>query len=209
MLYIEDIDFSTAPQITLACAKCHSEHGFKTEIVFTDMGQLNSLWNGEVFSILHLGLPCPHDGDCNHDILSIEGTCAPDYIIEDWQDYVKFALILNKVVDVLRDEHCLSWNDEIARFVAMTAIDRETYSGYDQKIRVEDIPDVDKILAGFCAVDESFYEYFTRDIWFGMLADIPKDAREFFDLGRYVGHVEWDYTIIDIPNSSLVAIFVD
>lgn len=209
MLYIEDIDFSAAPQITLACAKCHSEHGFKTETVFTDIEQLNSLWPDEVFSILHLGLPCPHGGDCNYDILSIEGTCGPDYIIEDWQDYVKFALIFNKVVDTLRDEYCLTWNDEIARFVVMTAIDRETICGYNQKIQVSDIPDVGKVLAGFCAVDESFYEYFTRDIWLGMLADIPEDAREFFDLGRYADHAEWDYTVIDIPNSSLVAIFAD
>lgn len=76
MTLIEDIDYSTAPEITLACAKCHAEHGFKTETVFTDMEQLNSLVNEDVFGILHLGLPCPHDGDCNSDILSVEGTCA-------------------------------------------------------------------------------------------------------------------------------------
>lgn len=62
-MFIEDIDISAAPEITLACAKCHSEHGFKTETVFTDMQQLASLEAVEAFSILHLGLPCPHAGN--------------------------------------------------------------------------------------------------------------------------------------------------
>lgn len=79
-MFIEDIDISTKPEITLACAKCHSEHGFKTETVFTDMEQLNGLWPDEVFSILHLGLPCPHDGDAANDIVTIESTCAPEHI---------------------------------------------------------------------------------------------------------------------------------
>nr|DAX35014.1 MAG TPA: Protein of unknown function (DUF1549) [Caudoviricetes sp.] len=30
IMLIEDIDYSAAPEITLACAKCHAEHGFKT-----------------------------------------------------------------------------------------------------------------------------------------------------------------------------------
>lgn len=207
MTLVEDIDYSTAPEITLACAKCHVEHGFKTETVFTDMEQLNSLGPDKVFSILHLGLPCPHFGDCNQDILSVEGTCAPDHIIEVWQDYVKFAMIFNKVVDVLDSDYCLDRNWDITRFVAMATIDRETYSGYSQKLDVNDIPPIDKVLARFCAVDESFYEYFTRDIWDGMLADIPEDARQFFNLGQYAEYMEAWYYVVDIPNSSLVAIF--
>lgn len=207
MTLIEDIEYSTAPEITLACAKCHAEHGFKTETVFTDMEQLNNLDNGEVFSVLHLGLLCPHNGDCNQDILSIEGTCAPDHIVADWQNYAKFATIFNQVVDELEGEFGLGWNAEVTRFVAMAAIDRETMCGYDQKLNVDDIPTVDKILAGFCTVDESFCEYFTRDIWEGTLAVIPEDARQFFDLGRYVDYMEAWYSVIDIPGSSLVAIF--
>lgn len=206
-MLIEDIDYSTAPEITLACAKCHSEHGFKTETVFTDMEQLNGFWPDEVFSILHLGLSCPHDGDCNQDILSIEGTCAPECVVGDWQDYVKFATIFNQVVDELEGEFGLGGSPEITRFVAMAAIDRETMVGYNRELDVNDIPTVDKILAGFCTVDESFCEYFTRDIWEGTLADIPEDARRFFDLGRYADYMEAWYSVIDIPNSTLVAIF--
>ena len=207
IMLIEDIDYSTAPEITLACAKCHAENGFKTEIVFTDMTQLSKLVDEDVFSILHLGLQCPHDGDCNQDILSIEGTCAPECIIEDWRDYVKFATIFNHVVDELEGEFGLGWNPEITRFVAMAAIDRETMVGYNRELDVNDIPTVDEILAGFCMVDESFYEYFTRDIWEGTLADIPEDAHRFFDLGRYADYMEAWYSVINIPNSSLVAIF--
>lgn len=84
IMLIEDIDYSTDPEITLACAKCHAENGFKTETVFTDMEQLNSLCPDEVFSILHLGLPCPHGGDASEDIMTIESTCAPECVVGDW-----------------------------------------------------------------------------------------------------------------------------
>ena len=72
IMLIEDIDYSTAPEITLACSKCHAENGFKTETVFTDMEQLNGFVDEDVFSILHLGLPCPHGGDATEDIVTIE-----------------------------------------------------------------------------------------------------------------------------------------
>lgn len=89
----------------------------------------------------------------------------------------------------------------------MAAIDHETMTGYNRELDVNDIPTVDKVLAGFCTVDESFYEYFARDIWEGALADIPEGARRFFDLGRYADYMEAWYSVINIPNSTLVAIF--
>ena len=191
-MFIEDIDISTAPEITLACAKCHSEHGFKTETVFTDMQQLASLDSEEIFSILHLG---------------IEATCAPDTVIEDWQEYAKYAIRFNEIIGELVNDLGLNWSADVARFVALTAIDRAVYPGLDKLTSAEEIPATDRMLCDFCTVDESFYGYITCDIWYGLLHGVPEDAREYFDLGRYVDHLEWDYDIVDIPNRSLVAIF--
>lgn len=206
-MFIEDIDYSTAPEITLACAKCHSEHGFKTETVFTDMHQLASLEAMEVFSILHLGLPCPHDGNPDVDIKTIEATCATDSIIEDWQVYANYAIRFNEIIGELVNGLGLNWSADVIRFVALTAIDRAVCQGLDKLIGAEEIPTTDCVLCDFCAVDDSFYEYITRDIWYGLLHGVPEDAREYFALGRYVDHLEWDYDIVDIPNHNLVAIF--
>ena len=207
-MFIEDIDYSTAPEITLACAKCHSEHGFKTEMVFTDMQQLASLEAVEVFSILHLGLPCPHEGNPDVDIKTIEATCAPDSIIEDWQVYANYAIRFNEIVGELVDSLGLNWSADVIRFVALTAIDRAVYPGLDRLISAEEIPPTYRVLGDFCAVDDSFYGYITCDIWDGLLCGVPEDAREYFDLGRYVDHLEWDYDVIDIPGRNLVAIFI-
>lgn len=206
-MFIEDIDISTAPEITLACAKCHSEHGFKTETVFTDMQQLANLEAEEVFSILHLGLPCPHVGNADVGIKTIEATCAPDTIVEDWQEYAKYAIRFNEIIGELVNSLGLNWSADVARFVALTAIDRAVYPGLNKLISAEEIPTTDRVLCDFCAVDESFYGYITCDIWYGLLHGVPEDAREYFDLGRYVDHLEWDYDIVDIPNRNLVAIF--
>lgn len=206
-MFIEDIDYSTAPEITLACAKCHSEQGFKTETVFTDMEQLSNFDDEEVFSILHLGLPCPHDGNPDVDIKTIEATCAPDSIIEDWQVYANYAIRFNEIIGELVDSLGLNWSADVTRFVALTAIDRAVYPGLDKLINAEEIPTTDRVLCDFCTVDDSFYGYITCDIWNGLLHGVPEDAREYFDLGRYVDHLEWDYDIIDIPNRNLVAIF--
>lgn len=207
-MFIEDIDYSIAPEITLACAKCHSEHGYKTETVFTDMAQLSNFDDEEVFSILHLGLPCPHDGNPDVDIKTIEATCAPDGIIEDWQVYANYAIRFNEIIGELVNSFGLNWSADVTRFVALTAIDRAVYPGLDKLINAEEIPATDRVLCDFCAVDESFYGYITCDIWGGLLHGVPEDAREYFDLGRYVDHLEWDYDIVDIPNRNLVAIFV-
>lgn len=206
-MFIEDIDISTKPEITLACAKCHSEHGFKTETVFTDMEQLNTLVDEEVFSILHLGLPCPHDGNADVDIKTIEATCAPDTITEDWQEYVKYAIRFNEIVGELVASLGLGWSADVARFVALTAIDRIVYLGLDKLISAEEIPATYRVLGDYCTVDESFYEYIACDIWDGLLHGVPEDAREYFDLGRYIEHLEWNYDIVDIPGRNLVAIF--
>ena len=207
MTYIEDIDISAAPEITLACAKCHSEHGFKTETVFTDMGQLSNFDDKKVFSILHLGLPCPHDGNPDADIKTIEATCAPDTIIEDWQEYVKYAIRFKEIVGELVNDLGLSWSADVTRFVALTAIDRAVYPGLDKLTSAEEIPSTYRVLGDFCTVDESFCGYIARDIWDELLHGIPEDAREYFDLGRYVDHLEWGYDIVDIPGRDLVAIF--
>lgn len=207
-MFIEDIDISAAPQITLACAKCHSEHSFKTETVFESMHQLSSLEADEVFSILHLGLPCPHDGNADVDIKTIEATCAPDTITEDWQEYAKYALRFNEIIGELVNDLGLNWSADVARFVALTAIDRAVHPGLDKLTNAEEIPTTYRVLGEFCTVDESFYGYIARDIWDGMLHGVPEDAREYFDLGRYIDHLEWDYDIVDIPGRNLVAIFV-
>lgn len=206
-MFIEDIDISAAPQITLACAKCHSGRGFKTETVFTDMQQLASLEAEEVFSILHLGLPCSHDGNADVDIKTIEATCAPDTIIGDWQEYVKYAIRFKEIVGELVSGLGLNWSADVTRFVALTAIDRAVYPGLGKLTSAEEIPTTDRVLCDFCAVSESFYEYIAYGIWDGLLYGVPEDAREYFDLGRYIDHLEWDYDIIDIPNRDLVAIF--
>lgn len=206
MTLIEDIDYSTAPEITLACAKCHAENGFKTETVFTDMQQLSKLVDEDVFSILHLGLPCPHAGDAANDIVTVESTCAPEHIAEYYQYYAEYALWFNEIVERLKNDYCISWSDDIARFVALTAIDRKTFNGLDG-IGLGIFPNVDITLAGFCGVEESFYEYMARDIWDGLLSGVPEDAREFFNLGRYIDYMEAWYYVVDIPDSSLVAIF--
>lgn len=206
-MLIEDIDYSTAPQITLACSKCHSERGFRAETVFADMEQLSNFDDGEVFSILHLGLPCPHGGNPDVDIKTIEATCAPDGIIEDWQVYAGYAIRLNEIIGELADNLGLGWSAGVARFVALTAIDRAVYPGLNELINAEEIPPTYRVLGDFCTVDESFYEYITRDIWDGLLHGVPEDAREYFDLGRYVDHLEWGYDIVEIPGYDLVAIF--
>lgn len=206
-MFIEDIDYSTGPEITLACAKCHAENGFKTETVFTDMEQLNSLVDEDVFSILHLGLPCPHGGSPDVDIETIEATCAPDTITEDWQEYAKYAIRFNEIIGDLVNNLGLNWSADVARFVALTAIDRAVYLGLDKLISAEEIPPNYRVLGDFCTVDESFYRYIVCDIWDGLLHGVPEDTREFFDLGRYVDHLEWEYDVIDIPGCNLVAIF--
>lgn len=206
IMLIEDIDYSTDPEITLACAKCRAENGFKTETVFTDMEQLSKFVDEDVFSILHLGLPCPHGGDAANDIVTIESTCAPEHIAEYYQYYAEYALWFNEIVEKLKNDYCISWDDDIARFVALAAIDRETFNGLDG-ISLSNFPNADMPLSGFCGVEESFYEYMARDIWDGLLCGVPDDAREFFDLGRYIDYMEAWYYVVDIPDSSLVAIF--
>lgn len=101
----------------------------------------------------------------------------------------------------------LNWSADATRFVALTAIDRSVYPGLDKLINAEEIPPTYSVLSDFCTVGDSFYGYITCDIWNGLLHGVPEDAREYFDLGRYVDHLEWDYDIVDIPNRSLVAIF--
>jgi hypothetical protein len=174
MMNIEDIDYSTGPQITLACAKCHKGHGFKTETVFESMHQLANLEAAEVFSILHLGLPCPYGGNADVDIETIEATCAPDTIIEDWQEYAKYAIRFNEIIGELVNDLGLNWSADVTRFVALTAIDRAVYPGLDKLTSAEEIPATYRVLGDYCTVGESFYEYIACDIWDGLLHGVPE-----------------------------------
>ena len=207
MTLIEDIDVSTDPEITLACAKCHAENGFKTETVFTDMTQLSKLVDEDVFSILHLGLPCPHGGDASEDIMTIESTCAPEHIAEYYQYYAKYALGFNDVVEMLKTEYALEWDMDIARFVALVAIDRDIPRGLDHFECGEYLSRADSILGDFCCVAESAYAYIKCDIWECYLHDVPDHIRPYVDESAYAGDLSNDFDEIDIPGSSLVAIF--
>lgn len=172
------------------------------------MGQLSNFDDEEVFSILRLGLPCPYDGNPDVDIKTIEATCAPDGIIEDWQVCANYAIRFNEIIGKLVNSLGLTWSADVIRFVALTAIDRAVYPGLGKLIDAEEIPPTYRVLGDFCAVDDSFYEYITCDICDGLLCDVPEEAREYFDLERYVDHLEWGYDVIDIPGRDLVAIFV-
>lgn len=48
----------------------------------------------------------------------------------------------------------------------------EAFSGLDG-IRLGIFPNTDITLAGFCGVEESFYEYMAHDIWDGLLHGVP------------------------------------
>lgn len=207
MTLIEDIDYSTAPEITLACAKCHSEHGFKTETVFTDMQQLSEFVDEDVFSILHLGLPCPHGGDASEDIMTIESTCAPEHIAEYYQWYAKYALGFNAVVEMLKDWHGLDWDGDIARFVALAAIDRDIPEGIGYAKRGEYLSQPETILEDFCCVHDSAFNYLYEDIWLTYLSEVPEDVRPYVNVSKYVEDLAEYYYEVDIPARHLVAIF--
>ena len=206
-MLIEDIDISTDPEITLACAKCHAEHGFKTETVFTDMEKLNSLVDEEVFGILHLGLPCPHGGDATEDIVTIESTCAPEHIAEYYQYYAKYALGFNDVVEMLKTEYALEWDMDIARFVALVAIDRDVPRGLDHFEGGEYLSRPDTILGDFCCVHDSAFNYLYEDIWLTHLSEVPEDVRPYVNVSKYVEDLAECYYEVDIPARHLVAIF--
>ena len=207
IMLIEDIDVSTDPEITLACAKCHAENGFKTETVFTDMEQLNGLVDEDVFSILHLGLPCPHGGDATEDIVTIESTCAPEHIAEYYQYYAKYALGFNDVVEMLKTEYALEWDMDIARFVALVAIDRDIPEGIGYAKRGEYLSQPETILEDFCCVHDSAFNYLYEDIWLTHLNEVPEDVRPYVDVSKYVEDLAEYFYEVDIPARHLVAIF--
>lgn len=91
--------------------------------------------------------------------------------------------------------------------VALVAIDRDIPRGLDHFEGGEYLSRADNILGDFCCVDESAYEYIKRDIWECYLYDVPDYIRPYVNESAYAEDLSNDFDEIDIPGSSLVAIF--